>query len=270
MTKSVVMIHGAFAGPWCWDNYRAFFSKHGWTCHTPTLRYHGGDPKAHPDPDLANTSIADYANDIAAFVQTLDARPILLGHAVGGMIAQQVASRNLASAVVAINPNAPWGMLPETDDERAVARAFMEMGAFWKGPLRVPFDLMAPFAFNKLDVASQHAVFDRLGAESGRVMFEMFFWMFDDNRAAAIAFDKLTCPVLVVSGEDDRAVRHAIGQEIAGKYGSRGTFHLARGYAHFLFLEPGWEGPAQVCEEWMSSNAGVARAKCRNAVRRPP
>ena len=53
MTKSVVMIHGAFAGPWCWDNYRAFFAMHGWTCHTPTLRYHGGDPKANPDPDLA-------------------------------------------------------------------------------------------------------------------------------------------------------------------------------------------------------------------------
>jgi hypothetical protein len=26
-----------------------------------------------------------------------------------------------------------------------------------------------------LGVATQHAVFDRLGAESGRVMFEMFF-----------------------------------------------------------------------------------------------
>jgi pimeloyl-ACP methyl ester carboxylesterase len=109
------MIHGAFAGPWCWDDYRAFFSEHGWTCHTPALRYHGGDPKADPDPDLANTSIADYANDIAAFVQTLDAKPILLGHAVGGMIAQQVASGGLASAVVAINPNAPWGMLVRLD-----------------------------------------------------------------------------------------------------------------------------------------------------------
>lgn len=257
MGKSVVMIHGAFAGPWCWDNYTAFFSDRGWTCHTPALRYHGGDPKADPDPDFANTSIVDYANDIADYVQTLDAPPILLGHAVGGMIAQQAASRGLASGVVAINPNAAWGMVPKTDDERAVARGFMEMGAFWKAPLRVPFDLMAPFAFNKLDDASQHAVFDKLGAESGRVMFEMFFWMFDDHRAAAIEFDKVTCPVLVVSGEDDRAVRHAVGQEISRKYGSNGTFHLASGHAHFLFLEPGWEGPAQACEEWMSGIAGA-------------
>ena len=98
------------------------------------------------------------------------------------------------------------------------------------------------------------------GLKSGRVMFEMFFWMFDDNRAAVVAFDKVSCPVLVVSGEDDRAVRHATGQEIASKYGSNSTFHLARGHAHFLFLEPGWEGPAQVCEEWMSGVSGAAGA----------
>jgi pimeloyl-ACP methyl ester carboxylesterase len=72
------MIHGAFAGPWCWDNFKAFFSKHGWTCHTPALRYHGGD-QANQDPDFSNTTITDYANDIADFVQKLDAGPILLG-----------------------------------------------------------------------------------------------------------------------------------------------------------------------------------------------
>ncbi|MEM7463266.1 MAG: alpha/beta hydrolase [Pseudomonadota bacterium] len=257
MKKSVVMIHGAFAGPWCWDEYKTFFEKQGWNCHTPALRYHDGDPKAEPDPDFANTSIADYADDIADLVQSLDAKPVLLGHAIGGMIAQQVAARGLASAVVAINPNAPWGMLPETDDERAVARSFMEMGAFWNGPLRVPFELMAPFALNKLDDAAQHDLFDKLGAESGRVMFEMFFWMFDDNRAAEVQFDKVKCPVLVVSGEEDRAVRHQLGKQIAEKYGSRGTHHLAKGHAHFLFLEPGWETPANFSEHWMSK--AVAR-----------
>jgi non-heme chloroperoxidase len=93
--------------------------------------------------------------------------------------------------------------------------------------------------------------------------------MFDDNRAAAVAFDKVSCPVLVVSGEDDRAVRHAIGQEIASKYRSNGTFHLARGHAHFLFLEPGWEGPARVCEEWMSGVSGAAAIHHQSTARSP-
>ena len=255
MAKTVVLIHGAFAGPWCLENYETYFRKRGWTCYAPALRHHDGDPKAEPDPDFANTSIRDYTADIAAFVRTLETPPILLGHAVGGLVAQQVAALGLASGVVLINPNAAWGMLPETDDERAVARAFMEQGPFWKAPMRVDFDLIAPYAFNKLDEATQRAVYDRLGPESGRVMFEMFFWMFDDHRAIAVEFDKVTCPVLVVSGEEDRAVRHAIGQAIAEKYGSKGTFHLARGHAHYLFMEPGWEHIAGYCADWMSDCA---------------
>ena len=255
MGKSIVLIHGAFAGPWCLDNYKTFFEARGWTCHAPALRHHDGDPKADPDPDFAGTSIMDYTKDIAAFVKELDAPPVLLGHAVGGLVAQQVAAMGLASGVVLINPNSAWGMLPETDDERAVARAFMEQGPFWKQPMRVAFELIAPFAFNKLDEATQHAVYDRLGPESGRVMFEMFFWMFDDHRAIAVDFDKVACPVLVVSGEEDRAVRHAVGQEIAQKYGDKGSFHLARGHAHYLFMEPGWEKVAAYCAGWLAEHA---------------
>ena len=251
MEKSIVLIHGAFAGPWCLDTYKGFFEARGWTCHAPALRYHDGDPKAEPDPAFADTSIMDYTKDIAAFVRDLDEAPVLLGHAVGGLVAQQVAAMGLASGLVLINPNAAWGMLPETDDERAVARSFMEQGPFWKAPIRIAFDMIAPYAFNKLDEATQHAVFERLGPESGRVMFEMFFWMFDDHRAIAVAFDKVTCPVLVVSGEEDRAVRHAVGQEIAQTYGAKGSFHLAKGHAHYLFMEPGWEEIAGYCADWL-------------------
>lgn len=254
MSKSIVLIHGAFAGPWCLDTYKTFFEERGWICHAPALRYHGGDPKADPDPAFADTSILDYTQDIADLVKELDEPPVLLGHAVGGLVSQQVAAMGLASGVVLINPNAAWGMLPETDDERAVARAFMELGPFWQQPMRVEFDLIAPYAFNKLDEATQRAVYDRLGPESGRVMFEMFFWMFDDRRAIAVDFEKVACPVLVVSGDEDRAVRHAVGQEIARKYGDRGSFHLARGHAHYLFMEPGWEDVAAMCADWLDES----------------
>ncbi len=208
MAREIVLIHGAFAGPWCWDHFKSYFQNLGWTCHTPALRYHDVDPSAEPNPELADTSIRDYADDIAVFVGELESPPVIIGHAVGGLIAQQVASRSRTSGLVLINPNAAWGMLPVTDDERAVARTFMESGPFWKAPMRVAFDLIAPFAFNKLDTDTQKRVFSRLVPESGRVMFEMFFWMFDDNRTITIDFDKVDCPVLVVAGEEDRAVRH--------------------------------------------------------------
>ncbi len=252
MGVPIVLIHGAFAGPWCLDNFTTFLRARGWTCHAPALRYHDKDPNADPNPALAKTSIEDYTADIAAFVKTFDAPPIILGHAVGAVIAQKVAAQGLARGIVLINSNVPRGVLPSTDDERAVAKGLMAAGEFWNTAMRVKFDLIAPYAFNKLDPSMQRAVFDRLGPESGTVMFEMFFWMFDDRRAVAVDSDRVTCPVLVLSGAEDRAVPPVTARKIAERYGARAEFHEIAGHAHFMFLEPGWEQIAGLCADWMS------------------
>ena len=260
MRPPVVLIHGAFAGPWCLENFTTFLQARGWTCHAPALRYHDQDPKADANPALAKTSIEDYTDDLAAFVGTLDARPIVLGHAIGAVIAQKLAAQGLAQAIVLINSNVPWGVLPSTDDERAVAKGLMEAGSFWNTAMRVEFDLIAPYAFNKLDPSQQHAVFDRLGPESGTAIFEIFFWMFDDRRAVAVDFGKVTCPVLVLSGAEDRAVPPVTARKIAEKYGAWAEFHEIPGHAHFMFLEPGWERIAELCAEWMSGLTPQASA----------
>ena len=252
MTAPVVLIHGAFAGPWSMADFAGYFRERGWTCHTPALRYHDADPAAEPDPRLAETSIEDYTDDLAAFVAGLEEKPIIGGHAIGSIIAQKLAARGLASGLILINSNTPWGMLPFTDDQRAVAKGLMQAGAFWEGPMRIDFETMATFALNKLEPAEQRATFDRLGAESGTVVFEMFFWMFDDRKAVAVDYDKVTCPVLVLSGAQDKAVPPITGREIARLYGDKATYREVPEHAHFMFLEPGWEQIAADCADWMS------------------
>lgn len=252
MEHPVILIHGAFAGPWCMDNLAGYFRGRGWTCHVPALRHHGDDPKTAPDPALATASIDDYTADLADFIEALETPPVILGHAVGGVIAQKLAAMSLAHTLVLLNPNVPWGVLPSTDDERAVARTLMEAGAFWNKPMPVEFDLIAPHALNKLDPDAQRALFERLRPESGRVMFEIFFWMFDDRRAVHVDFADVKCPVLIVSGAEDRTVSPITGRKIAEHYGSRATYYEAPGHAHFMILEPGWEDIAEYCADWMA------------------
>ncbi len=59
MTRTIVMIHGAFAGGWCFENFAAVLGARGWTCHAPNLRFHVSDPTREPDPRLAGTSVAE-------------------------------------------------------------------------------------------------------------------------------------------------------------------------------------------------------------------
>jgi pimeloyl-ACP methyl ester carboxylesterase len=204
MKKTGVLIHGAFGGAWCMENFAEFFRRHGWICHTPNLRFHREDPTWEPDPSFAEISIEDYTNDMAEFIEKLDTAPIIFGHSMGGVIAQKLAAKGLARALVLLNSSPVWGVLPSTADERAVATRLMAAGPFWKTVLRLDFELMATYALNTMDSAAQHAVFDRLGPESGRAIFELFFWMFDEGRVTKVDFAKVKCPVLVVSGGKDR------------------------------------------------------------------
>jgi pimeloyl-ACP methyl ester carboxylesterase len=258
MPGPIVMIHGAFAGGWCFENFSDALSAHGWTCRAPNLRFHGAGP-TEPDPRLAATSIADYTADMAQLLAGLPDKPVLLGHSMGGIIAQQLAAKGLARALVLLASGAPWGILPSSDAERAIATGLMSAGDFWTRALQPVFEVAANDSLANLAPSAQRQVFDRLGAESGRALFELFFWMFDGKRTTAVDAAGVTCPVLVIAGAQDKVISPATGRRIAQRYGERATFHEAPDHGHFLLLEPGWQHLAQRCADWLAALESVKR-----------
>ena len=90
MARDIVMLHGASAGGWCFDRFRGVFESLGWTCYTPDLIGHGRDA-VDADTKLVGVGMADYRAELAKFLQTLSAPPVLLGHSMGAVLAQQLA-----------------------------------------------------------------------------------------------------------------------------------------------------------------------------------
>ena len=109
MTKAkrppLVMIHGAFVGPWSFDKFRMPFEAAGYDVHIPTLRYH--DRGMNPPSELGSVSLVDYAKDLAKVINGLDEPPILLGHSLGGLLAQMLAAKGKARALVLLAPCPP-------------------------------------------------------------------------------------------------------------------------------------------------------------------
>lgn len=252
MNTPIVFIHGTNAGPWTMANFAEFFASKGFVCHCPAYRHHDPRPSAENDALIEGLSIADYVEDIGSLVKTLDTQPILVGHSLGGIIAQKLAAQGLAKAIVLLNGSVNWGVLPTTPEERELGKTLMSAGPFWEQTLLPDFETMSRFGLNKLAPSDQRRVFDRLGPESGRVLFEIFFWMFDDNQTTRIDYETVTCPVLIVSGTDDLAVSPSTARKIADRHGARATFHEAVGFGHYLTLEPGWRDIAVLCSKWIA------------------
>jgi non-heme chloroperoxidase len=246
MAKDIVLIHGANEGGWCFDKFGGVFRSLGWICHAPDLIGHGSADAAKT---LIGVGMADYRAELEAFLRTLPPKPVILGHSMGGVLAQQLAAQGLARALILVAPAPRSGILPPTDAEQRLDQDLMGLGAFWKTLINPDFDLARIYTLNRVPAAEQRAVFDRFGPESGRAFFELFFWMFDQTGATVVDTAAVKCPVLCMVGTDDKIVSPQTARETAAGY-SGATFWELEGHGHMLLLEPGAEDIARRIADW--------------------
>src|ERR1700744_489999 len=98
---SILLIHGAFCGPWSLEGLKEKFEAAGYPVSAPALRFHNG---ARPPAALGTTGLADYAADLEEEMKTLGDAPILVGHSMGGLLAQLLAARRRAAAPGLLGP----------------------------------------------------------------------------------------------------------------------------------------------------------------------
>ena len=101
MSKDIVMLHGANAGGWCFDDFAKVFEAKGFTCHAPDLIGHG-ENKGSAMTSLAGVGIADYRSQMEAFLKDFASPPVLLGHSMGAVIAQQLAAQGLVRSLILV------------------------------------------------------------------------------------------------------------------------------------------------------------------------
>jgi pimeloyl-ACP methyl ester carboxylesterase len=249
MTKHIVMIHGANEGAWCFDRFKAVFESLGFTCHAPDLVGHGTKAVAG-GKNLVGVGMADYRAELEAFLATVPPRPVLLGHSMGGMLAQQLAARGLAGALVLAAPAPRAGILPPTEAEKKLDRDLIGLGAFWQTVIDPDFDLARIYTLNRVPESEQRAMFDKFGPESGRAFFELFFWMFDRTGATLVDTAAVRCPVLCLVGSDDKIVSPQTARETADAYAGAAFWQLD-GHGHMLVLEAGAENIARRIADWI-------------------
>jgi pimeloyl-ACP methyl ester carboxylesterase len=242
----LLFVHGMWGGSWYWEHYLRAAAEAGWEAWGLNLRGHHG---SRPVANLGEVGVADYVQDVLDCLRVLG-EAVLVGHSMGGVIAQRVAEVGGTRAAVFLTSAAPRGIL------------LLRWPVLWRMARYLrPIFGSAPFLatrtdadaliLNRLSPERQAGVYARMVPESGRAARELAFGLIGvDERL-------IGCPTLVVGAEQDRITPPAVQRRIAAKYAA--DYLEMAGHGHMLMLEEGWEGPFKEILSWVETALEGAR-----------
>src|SRR5438046_3610394 len=92
--RPILFLHGMWGGSWMWDHYLSFFAGRGYTGYALNLRGHHG---SKPVDDIGRVPFADYLAHPRAVAASIG-DPIIVGHSMGGLLAQKLAELEIGRA----------------------------------------------------------------------------------------------------------------------------------------------------------------------------
>lgn len=236
---AVLLVHGMFAGASIFAEWLPFFSARGIPAYSLSLRGHEG---SRAGIDLGSVSIDDYADDVCSVARWIGS-PAIVGHSMGGLIAQKVAERGEARAAVLVCPAPPRGITVLTP--RLLLKQAKYMPAIVRRKPIVPNrEDLRELTMNHVPPEEQEALLDMLGPDSGHAGFQMSI--------AGVPVDprRVRCPLLVIAAGDDRFIPARIVHRIAARY--RAQVQTIPDHGHMLIVEPEWTVLADVITRWLA------------------
>lgn len=244
MSGTIVMVHGAFCAGWVFDAFRRPFEAAGYRVLAPDLPGH-----AAKDGKVRGLSMRDYARAVVATCATEAEPPILLGHSLGGLVAQMAALKVPLRGLILLAPSAPWGTPTASLGETAQAFSLYALGPYWSLAIRPDYDSARRWLLDGLPREARRAVFRRLTEESGLALWETLNWWMDPLVTTYVPPKGVAAPTLAIAGDRDTIHPPATVRLVAARLGAEVLTMPDMG--HWLAGEPGWETVADACLEWL-------------------
>ncbi|HTF08082.1 MAG TPA: alpha/beta hydrolase [Asanoa sp.] len=254
----VVFIHGLWMHATSWDGWVGLFNDHGYRAMAPGWPGESATAaatRARPG-GLANRGIAEVTNHYSKIIADLPVPPIVIGHSVGGLIAQRLLSLEFARGCVAVAPARFRGVLrvPVTQ----LATAWPVLRRPW---LRTRTWSHTPDTFHR-DVANgvTRVESDRIFAAYGipapaRPLFQAALANLTPRSAATVDTRRERGPLLLAAGGIDRTVPESAvraAYRIQRRNPGVTEFRRFEGRGHCLAVDGGWHDVAGAALEFLS------------------
>lgn len=280
-TPVLIFCHGNWATYRRFEKYGRFFSEKGFLIIAPTYPYHYEGNKF--DARLGKASTRDYAAAVLKLIRRLydgsllagfipSKPPILFGHSMGGPVAQLVALETQPAALVLVCSAPVAGVKLYTDKnyKKYIAKLFPKI-LFGK-PYLPPFEALSGYVYNRMPEEDHRAIYAGAVHESGTSSREILAgsgtgivkWLCRlFSKPIAIDENKITCPILIIGGGEDKVIPPQIAVDLMNKYRLRPQLtelRIFEDFAHWPMYEPpmgkfaGWEKSAEYILRWIKDN----------------
>ncbi len=249
----VVFVHGLWLLPSSWDRWAELYEKNGYTAvspHWPDDPETVEEAKAHPGV-FANKSVGQVADHFEDVIRGLKKKPAIIGHSFGGLLAQILAGRGLASVTVAIDPAPFRGVLPLPISSLRVASAAL------RNPANV--NRAVPLTYEQFRYGFANAVSE----DEAKELYETYAVPTPGEplfQAAAANLNPWTevkvntrnpqrGPLLILEGEKDHTVPWAIANASYKKQARNDALTEIEeipGRGHSLTIDNGWREVADI------------------------
>lgn len=260
MKPKILFIHGMFLNPHSWDRWRTYFIDLGYECLAPPWPLHDGSPpdlRRNIPLGLGKLSLKDVYNHYLAVLANMNEPPVVIGHSLGGLITQKLASDGLIRAGVGICSVAPnrmlsfdWGFLRNS---AAITNPFAGSDPYEM----TPEEFHQNFA-NTLSEAESNVNYQKYAMHESRQVLRDIM-----GEEGQVDFQKPHVPLLFIGAEKDEIIPASLVKKNAHAYEDERSHHEYAEFSdrgHFICGEPRWQEVAERVANWLQSHLNAERS----------
>lgn len=251
--KQIVFIHGMFMTPKAWDAWAARFAAEGYDVSAPAWPIHDGSLDQLRSESsfgaLGKLQLADVISKYRTLLIGMKIKPILIGHSMGGLVAQILLSEGLGSAAIAIDSAPPKGIInlsfPSVISNWGALNPFANLDS----PIQMSLESFSYSFANAQSPDDQQRLYREFYVpESRRVGRGPL------TRVARIDFSKPRGPLLIIAGGKDHTIPADLNYDNFKAYlktPAHTVFQMFPERDHSTTVSPGWEAVADRIRNWI-------------------
>jgi non-heme chloroperoxidase len=258
----VVFVHGLWLHAGSWGGWVDRFREAG---YAPVAPGWPGDGDTVEETrtgavEVAGHGIADVVAHYAGVIGGLDAKPIVIGHSFGGLIAQRLLGDGQAAGAVAIDPAPIKGVLNLPLSALRVASIALRNPANRKRAVALTPEQFRYGFGNAIPEAESMELYERWTIPSpGRPLFEAALANFSPGSPAKVDTAVSTRgPLLITAGGRDHTVPAAISRATLKLYRNSTAVTDLKEFpdrGHSLALDSGWPDVADAVLSWLKERS---------------